>query len=169
MSCREAMGHDVSVSSHVKIRFALERDESGWPPAESEGLWALPMERNLFRLDNTPWFVRGVAADDVVEASPDRDGVLWFVQLRDRGERIVVRVIPRADGPLAGDRQAVLDAFTPLGVTGEGMASPVNMVALDIGPAAPIASVKSLLAQGETDGRWYYEEGCITEEWRRLE
>lgn len=49
------------------------------------------------------------------------------------------------------------------------MSSPVNMVALDIGPDAPIASVKSLLAQGETDGRWYYEEGCVTEEWRRLE
>ena len=163
------MGRDASVSSHVKIRFALERDESGWPPAESEGLWALPVDMNLFRLDNTPWFASGVAADDIVEASPDRDGVLWFVRVRSRGERTVIRVIPRADGPLAGDRQAVLDAFTPLGVTGEGMSSPVNMVALDIGPAAPIASVKSLLVQGQADGRWYYEEACITEEWRYLD
>jgi hypothetical protein len=35
------------------------------------------------------------------------------------------------------------------------------MVALDIGPEVPLPSVKSLLAAGESDGRWYYEEGCI--------
>lgn len=161
-------GHNVSVSSHVKVRFALERDEAGWPPAESEGVWAVPMDGDLFRLDNTPWFVRGAAADDVVKASPDSDGVLWFTEVRERGGRNVVRVIPRADGPLRGDRQTVLDVFAPLGVTGEGMSSPVNMVALDIGPDAPLASVKTLLASGESEGRWYYEEGSVTEEWRRL-
>jgi hypothetical protein len=128
----------------------------------------VPLEGDLYRLDNTPWFVRGVAADDVIEAHPDSDGVLWFVQVRERGGRIVVRVIPRGDGPLAGDRQAILDVFEPLGVAGEGMSSPVNMVALDIGPDASLSSVKSLLATGESDGRWYYEEGCVTEEWRLL-
>lgn len=152
----------------VKVRFALERDEDGWPPAESEGLWAEPVDGELYRLDNTPWFVRGVAADDLIEAQPDADGVLWFVQVRERGGRIVVRVIPRDDGPLGGDRQGVLDVFQPLGVGAEGMSSPVNMVALDIGPDAPLSSVKSLLAAGESDGRWYYEEGCISDEWRQL-
>lgn len=162
------VGHDVVVSSHVKIRFALERDGDGWPPAESEGVWAEPVSEDLFRVDNFPWFVRGVAADDVVEARPDQDGVLWFAQVREPGGRIVVRVMPRSDGPLKGDRQAVLDAFAPLGVVGEGMSSPVNMVALDIGPDAPLTSVKSILTSGESAGRWHYEEGCVTEEWRRL-
>jgi hypothetical protein len=156
------------VSTPVKVRFDLDRDQDGWPPAESEGLRAVPLEGGLYRLDNTPWFVRGVASDDVIEARRDRDGVLWFVRVRERGGRIVVRVIPHADGPLGGDRQAVLDLFAPLGVAGEGMSSPVNMVALDNGPDAPLSSVKSLLASGEADGRWYYEEGCITEEWRLL-
>jgi hypothetical protein len=58
--------------------------------------------------------------------------------------------------------------FEPLGVGAEGMSSPVNMVALDIGPDAPLLSVKSLLVTGESDGRWYYEEGCISDEWRQL-
>lgn len=156
------------VSSHVKIRFLLERDDDGWPPAESEGVWAEPISDDLFRVGNTPWFVRGVAPDDVVEARPDQDGVLWFAQVHERGGRVVVRVIPRRDGPLGGDCQAVLDAFAPLGVAGEGMSSPVNMVALDIGPDAPLTSVKSILTGGESAGRWYYEEGCVTEEWQRL-
>lgn len=154
------------MSDLVKVRFALDRDENGWPPVESEGLWALSLKGHLYRLDNTPWFVRGVAADDVVEAHADADGVLWFVGVRERSGRIVVRIIPRFDGSLSGDRQAVLDEFAAMGVTGEGMSSPVNMVALDIGPGAPLSSVKSLLYDGEGDGRWHYEEGCITEEWR---
>lgn len=152
---------------HVKVRFALDRDEDGWPPAESEGLWAVPIESHLYRIDNTPWFVRGIAADDVVEARQDANGVLWFVRVHELGGRLVVRIIPRSDGPLGGDRQAVLDQFAPFGVNGEGMFSPINMVALDIGSEAPLPSVKSLLVKGEADGLWYYEEGSISEEWRR--
>ncbi|WP_036516518.1 DUF4265 domain-containing protein [Nocardioides sp. J54] len=157
------------MSTPVKVRFALERDQDGWTLAESEGLWAVPVGGDLYRLDNTPWFVRGVAADDVVEAHPDADGVLWFAEVRERGGRVVVRVIPREDGPLHGDRQAILDVFSPLGVEAEGMSSPVNMVSLDIGPDAPQSSVKSLLASGESEGRCYYEEGCVTEAWRGLQ
>src|SRR4051794_39341446 len=108
------------------------------------------MEGGLYRLDNAPWFARGVAADDVIEAAPDANGVLWFVQVQERGGKIVVRVIPRDDGPLGGDRQGILDVFEPLGVEAEGMASPVNMVSLDIGPDAPLLAVKSLLATGES-------------------
>jgi hypothetical protein len=42
------------------------------------------------------------------------------------------------------------------------------MVALDIGPDAPLSYLQSLLATGESDGRWYYDEGCISDEWRQL-
>ena len=128
----------------------------------------MPVEGDLYRLDNTPWITRGVAPDDGIEAHPDSDGVLWFAHVREPGGRVVVRVVPRADGPLGGDRQAVLDAFEPFGVGGEGMSSPVNMVALDIGPDTLLSSVKSLLVAGESDGRWDYEEGCVTDAWRRL-
>lgn len=152
----------------VKVRFVLDSDDSGWPPAESEGLWARPVGAGRFRIDNTPWFVRGVAADDVVEAEPDAAGVLWFVRVLERRDRVVVRVIPRGDGPLRGDRQAVLDAYAPFGVPGEGMSSPVNMVALDIGPDAPLGAVKGLLQSGEADERWHFEEGCVTPQWLSL-
>src|SRR3954451_9133024 len=102
------------MSTPVRVRFALERDQDGWPPAESEGLWAEPVEGGLYRIDNTPWFARGVAADDLVEAQPDVEGMLWFIQVRKPGGRTVVRVIPRGDGPLRGERQGILDAFESL-------------------------------------------------------
>jgi hypothetical protein len=48
------------------------------------------------------------------------------------------------------------------------MSAPVNMVAVDIGPDAPLAAVKRLMEQGETDGRWHYDEGSVTDGWLRL-
>lgn len=107
----------------MKVRFALERDADGWPPAETEGLWAEELEKGLYRLDNTPWFVCGVAADDLVEARPDADGVLLFSRAVRRGGRIIVRAIPRGDGPLSGDRQALIQAFESLGVGADGASS----------------------------------------------
>lgn len=149
----------------TKIRFRLEADESGWPPAESEGLWAEALGDGRFRVDNTPWFVRGVSTDDTVMAAPDADGVLWFVETLERSGHQTIRVIPRVDGPLGGDQQLVLDAFAPLGVAGEGFGQALRIVALDIGPDAHLAAVKKLCIDGEADGRRHYEEGSVTPEW----
>lgn len=153
----------------VRVRFQIVRDGSGWPPAESEGLWAQRVGASTFRLDNTPWFVNGVAAGDEVEAVSDAEGNWWFSGLVSRGDRMVVRVIPRRDGPLEGDRMRVVEIFHALGVSAEQMESPVSMVALDIGPEADHGRVKRLLSQGEADGRWYFDEGCVAEAWSRGE
>jgi hypothetical protein len=64
----------------VKVCFRLEQDEDGWPPAGSEGLWAAPLGGDVYRIDNTPWFARNVAADDVFLAEPDADGCLWAIE-----------------------------------------------------------------------------------------
>jgi len=152
----------------TKIRFMLEGDADGWPPAESEGLWAEPLGDDHFRLDNTPWFVRGISADDIVKAIADADGVLWFSSLLQSSGHQTIRVIPRADGSLNGDMQLVLDEFAPFGVTGEGFNEQLRIVALDVGPGADLAAVKRLCIDGERDGRWYYEEGNVSPEWRAI-
>ncbi|MEV7972961.1 DUF4265 domain-containing protein [Cellulomonas sp. NPDC089187] len=153
---------------HVTIRFALEPDEDGWPPVASEGIWAQPLGDGRYRLDNTPWFVRGTSANDVVAAAPDAAGTLWCSSTIGQSDRLTVRVIPRDDGPLRGECQGVLDAFTPLGVTGEGLTQPLHLVALDIGPAVDLGAVKRLLDAGENDGRWFYEEGNVSPQWEAL-
>lgn len=50
----------------------------------------------------------------------DEAGAHWFVDVVERGGRVVVRVIPRRDGARHGGRQAALEAFAPPGVSGEG-------------------------------------------------
>jgi hypothetical protein len=147
----------------VKVRFKLERDEDGWPPADSEGLWAEPLS-DTFRIANTPWFVRNLASDDVVIAHAGSDGVLWATGKARWSGHLTIRVLPLRDGQGLAARQAVLDAFRPLGVEGEGVAQ-FGLVALDIPPDADLAAVKELLHCGTADGRWEYEEGCISDAW----
>lgn len=60
----------------VNVRFLLPPEGDGCPPAESEGLWAEPLGDDLYRIDNTPWFVRDVSADDIVKALAGSDGVV---------------------------------------------------------------------------------------------
>lgn len=152
----------------TKVRFALEVDADGWPPVSSEGLWAEPLGGDRYRIDNTPWFVRGVASDDVVSATADADGVLWATQGLSWSGRLTIRVIPSREGPLGGSLQGVLDAFEPLGVTGEGAEPAWPIVALDVPPDADLARVKALLRKGQADGRWDYEESCVSDEWNEL-
>jgi Domain of unknown function (DUF4265) len=146
----------------VKVRFAIEQDEDGWPPVGSEGLWAESLGHARYRLDNTPWFVRGVASDDIVAAIADPDDVLWFTERVEWSGRLTIRVIPFRAGPLAGSLRAVVEIFEELGVSGEGALPAYAIVALDVPADADFAAVKARLRRGEDDGSWSYEEAAST-------
>lgn len=148
----------------VRVRFQLHQDEDGWPPVASEGVWAVPLGGGLVRLDNIPWFVRDAASGDTFGTSTDSDGVRWATDKVAWSGNCTVRVIPFPDGALAGSGQAVLDAFAPLGVDGEGLEQ-FGMVALNIPPDADLGAVQRLLRQGVQDDWWDYEEGCIGQAW----
>jgi hypothetical protein len=150
---------------YVKVRFRLERDEDGWPPAESEGLWAVPLGGGVFRIDNTPWFARDVAADDHFRAEPDAGGLLWAGERLHWSGNCTIRIIPLSEGPLAGNQQAVLDLFLPMGASGEGYGSALNIVALTVPPEADLRAIKRALQRGEAEGSWAYEESSISGEW----
>ncbi|MBS1907641.1 MAG: hypothetical protein JST33_13975 [Actinobacteria bacterium] len=75
---------------------------------------------------------------------------------------------PRADGPLNGGRQLVLDAFAPLGITGEGLNLRLRIVALDIDHNADVAAVSRLRIDEAVTGRWYFEEASVRPERQTL-
>jgi hypothetical protein len=149
----------------VKVRFLLPREDDNWPPAESEGLWAEPLGEDLYRIDNTPWFVRNLSADDIVRALAGSDGLLWAVEKVQWSGRQTVRVIARSDGPLHGDPAAVAEVFEPFGVKCELMQQPVRMAALDIPADVEPREVKGVLRERQADGWWDFEEGCVSEDW----
>jgi hypothetical protein len=158
---------DEAPEGFVNVRFELDRDEHGWPPAESEGLWAEPLGNDEYRIDNAPWFVMGLAVDDVVDARTGADGRLWAVERRRWSGRQTIRLLARSDRSDPVDLPAIVRQFEELGVFGE-IAGQWGLVALDVGLDADLARVKALVHGGEADARWYVEEGCISDDWRRL-
>jgi hypothetical protein len=151
----------------LKVVFKLEVDDEGWPPAGSERMWASRVSDDTARLENVPFFARGYASGDVVRFDVDSDGVRWVREAVEFSGSCTIRIIPAQDGHLIEQRQAVLDAFAPLGVDGEGIGR-FGMVALNVPSGADIAQVKRLVVEGAGLGRWHYEEGCVTEAWRLI-
>lgn len=151
---------------YVKLHFRLEIEDD-WPPAGVESLWAIDQGNGTVKLDNVPWFVRGVACGDVLAPSSDEEGVLWAGDVVRPSENCTIRLAVRRDGGSDASRQSVLDAFRRLGVWGEGIQH-FGMVALDIPPTADLAQVQRLLNHGVAKEWWDMEEGCLTVQWRAL-
>ena len=69
----------------VEIWFKIEKDAKGYPESQDrEKLWATTVEGGSFRLDSTPFFVKDIAAGDVVSAVRTEEGLYRF-------ERIISR------------------------------------------------------------------------------
>ncbi|MEU2462142.1 MULTISPECIES: DUF4265 domain-containing protein [Streptomyces] len=149
---------------HVKVHFRMEIDEDGWPPESVESLWAVDLGDGTARLDNTPWFVRGIASGDVISVQPDDDGVLWAGETVQPSQNCTIRLIVLKDEGSAAARQSVLEVFHRLGTTGEGIER-FGMVALDVPPQADLLKIRELLEHGETKEWWHWEEGCVTAAW----
>ncbi|MET7778798.1 MULTISPECIES: DUF4265 domain-containing protein [Streptomyces] len=151
---------------YVKVHFRLEIEDN-WPPASVESLWAVDQGDGTMRLDNIPWFVRGIACGDVVAVEPDEEDVPWAGEVVRRSENCTIRLIVLREGGTGAARQSVINAFRELGVDGEGIEQ-FRMVALDVPPTADLAKVQGLLNQGVAKEWWHMEEGCITAEWRAV-
>ncbi|MGW1802486.1 DUF4265 domain-containing protein [Streptomyces sp. NPDC001984] len=149
---------------YVKVHFRLEVKDN-WPPASVESLWAVDQGDGTVRLDNIPWFVRGIACGDVVAVEPDEEDVPWAGEVVRRSENCTIRLIVLRGGGSGAARQSVINAFRELGVDGEGIEQ-FRMVALDVPPTADLAKVQRLLNHGVAKEWWHMEEGCITAEWR---
>ncbi len=136
---------------HVKILFELESEDGS---AEIESVWAI-REGNGYRLDNIPFYAREVAVDDVVNATPDSDGILRFTGLHRASGHSTIRLWFEKEA----DVQAVRDHLRRLGCPSELDLS--RLVAVDIPPAVPYATIRTFLDQQEAGGVFEYEEGCL--------
>ncbi len=108
----------------VKIAIA-DRD------GDFETPWAMPVGRDRYRLENTPFFAYGLSWQDIVEARVDRSrhpSLPVFKRVIEKGGHRTIRV--------AGDGvdvpKALVDALVKLGATFEGL-NPAYLC-FDLGP-----------------------------------
>ena len=139
----------------AKIVFPLSPDEEGYPPFCDETMWAEPLASGLHRVDNIPFFVRGLAYGDEVETALV-DGAPTFVRVvRWRGHR-TVRLLVRS----RATTQAIRDELRALGCRSE-LHSDGILVAVDVPPAVPADTIRAFLDAGVSADRFEYEEGAI--------
>jgi hypothetical protein len=137
--------------SLTRIDFLLEPDADGYPPASVETIWAVDLGDGTYRLDNTPFFAKGVSAEDVVEA-PITDGRPTFSIVLRRGGHSTVRVVV-FDPTKVADTRAMLAG---LGASSELSHIP-QLISVDIPPEARLEEILRVLAAGESGDRWTYE------------
>lgn len=118
----------------------------------SETLWAEPIGNNAFRLRNTPFYVYGVSAEDIVLALRS-DGILIFDSVIQHSGHSTYRIIVQ-------DTMRFRDFWTPLQSLGctyeEGQG---GLFAIDVPPDADIYAVFKHLEAGEKSMVWGFEEG----------
>ncbi len=139
----------------VRIIFPLEHDEDGYPPAETETLWARIVDDKRYEIDSIPFFVRGLSCGDGVSATIE-DRQLRFQKVLTRGGHSTIRVIVY-DVSLAS---VLRNRLAELGCQTECSHLP-SLFAVDVPPRVDISLVIKELVDGERSDKWEYEEACI--------
>jgi hypothetical protein len=153
----------IAVDDLAHVIFPLEVVDH-WPPVGAERIWAVPVGDDRYRVANVPWFVYGVAEDDLIRAVADKEEK-WphFVEFIEWAGNYVIRLMPTGKCT----EQNIMDAFAELDITGEAMGGdPLSMVALNVPADADLTRIKALMLAGKADGRWEYEEAAIDHRWR---
>lgn len=154
---------------HVRIQFPLDQDADGYPPATSETLWAVPIGRSRFVIDNIPFFVYGISCYDVVSAFPrcDAHNLFKYDQLIEPRGHSTLRVIfyeNTADARSIEDR--VTDLRSRLHALGCGSERShiSGLISVDVPPSVQLVAPKRILDLGKEQGFWGYEEATLAHE-----
>jgi hypothetical protein len=136
---------------HVKVLFEVENEDGN---IDIESVWAVPTAHG-YRIDNIPFYAKGVACDDEVIAVPAEDGLLHFMELRSSSGHSTVRLWFVNES----DVQPVRETLRAMGCPSELDLS--RLVAVDIPPSVPYTRVREYLDKQEAAGVFEYEEACL--------
>ena len=143
------------MNERVKIDFELNpEDQQGY---ETENVWAERIGDNEFRLLNSPFFVFGVSAEDIVSAQ--RHGSAYkFDHVVRPGGHSTYRVFLQGGRTIQDESfQSPWAEIRKLGATFENAND--RLVSVDVPPGVDVVRLYGLLKQGEENGVWAFEEG----------
>lgn len=150
------------MTEFVKVVFPLEIDEDGFPPIASEALNAR-RESNGFALENTPFFVTGIALGDRVDGTPVQGLSDKFIF-----SRVIESSTSKAISIIFLDpevKEIVYQELKRRGCYCEygefGKADELQMLAVSVPDSCDYESVARYLAEHEADGRLSYAELAV--------
>lgn len=140
------------MSERAKIRFPFTNTAG---ENETEAMWALKCNDG-YEIDNIPFYVKEIALGDVVAATPDADGALWYSKLLRPSGHSTIRLLFSNVAAVG----TVRDELRRMGCSSEVSDIP-RLVAIDVPPSVPYEQVKAFLDRGEEEGRFEYQEACL--------
>jgi len=140
----------------VKIKFLVQRDADGYPPADIEWLWARRVGENVYQIDNIPFFAKLTSLGDKVMAEKDQEGNLSFKEHVSYSRHCTLRVVAYEEEDVA----EVRDVLKKMGCPSELSHIP-KLIAVDVPPDANFIAVLEFLNEGEKRGVLEYEEAAV--------
>lgn len=137
----------------VKVTVPLE--PNAWHRFRQEAMWARKVGNDLYELQNTPFFAKGLAYLDVVRAEP-REGSLTVIEPITRSRHSTYRIfVEHSDTEV----KRLIQQLTNVGCSHESYKTEEWVLyAVDVPPKSVDGSFK-LLQEGETLGLWDFDEG----------
>lgn len=148
------MEEAVQNAEQVKLIVLLEKDAEDYPPYDYEELWGTPSGEGLFRIENIPFFARGLARGDIVSAVNEQDQ-LRFQEVVESSGHSTIRLLVRREESVP----SIVERFESHGCDCEITFG--KLVALDVPPSVPLDALLEKLDLGFAQSEWEYEEACI--------
>lgn len=136
----------------VKLLFEIPSKNS--EEIEIESIWALP-EVEGFRIDNIPFYAKGIAIGDVVSAT-ERNGAYYFDRVLVPSRHSTIRIVFFDEAII----QTTRDFLRNLGCESELSDIPA-LISVDIPPSVNYESIKKYLDSSEESGLIEYQEACL--------
>jgi hypothetical protein len=116
---------------------------------------AIPIGKDLYRLDNVPFYVYGVSYKDVVRARK-ADSLFEFRKVEERGGHSTYRIFLVNDSTRSRFKEywKALERLVCSYEKGTEI-----LIAMDVPLEADIYKAYQVLEKGEEDGIWDFEEG----------
>lgn len=136
----------------AKVLFRiLEEDGS----SSIETLWATPLDKDLYKLDNSPFYAYGVSWEDTVHAPFDpSEGMPTFQSVVERSGNRTVRFILDPPAPAGSETEGVLGDLIKLGCSYEGAYS--RYFSVTVPANVELESVREYLI--EMDLQWEHAD-----------
>jgi hypothetical protein len=143
------------VSEAVEVWFKVERDSEDYPKSQEwEQLWTWPTA-NGFRIDNIPFFVKGIALGDIVSAKKTKDGWFQFERVLTSSGHSTFRIW-LADHVECERVPVIIEELQRLGARAETTLH--RLIAIDTPPECE-TQVWEYLQRGLHEGSWEIQVG----------
>ena len=138
-----------------KILFRLPEDD--WHGYSVESLWGTRLGPNCYRIENSPFFAKGVSVKDQVETVFEEGALIYKRTLAASG-RSTYRILV-LDNAQEGEFHRFWGPIEQAGCTYEQGDFGYSLYSVDVPVKADTTRVFALLEKGKRYGVWDFEEG----------